>query len=218
MIHRLFRIAAALVAAMLLASSLAGAASAGRADLTALRSATARFHSLTQAARAGYGQPPAGVPLRECISSFDGSGSMGFHYINGGLLDDVVDASKPEVLVYAPDSTGELRLVALEFVIFQDAWLGKHPGTMPELFGTMFMATGSPNRFEIPAFFSLHVWLYQNNPAGMFAPFNPTVSCAGAASATRGGSTTAAVSIQTAAATLTPDRASRWQCAISATA
>ena len=50
---------------------------------------------------------------------------------------------------------------------------------MPSLFGEMFMATGEPNRYDIPAFFSLHLWLYQDNPAGLFTPFNPTVSCRG---------------------------------------
>ena len=47
---------------------------------------------------------------------------------------------------------------------------------MPYLFHEMFMATGDPNRYDIPAFFSLHVWLYKDNPSGLFAPFNPTVS------------------------------------------
>ena len=41
-----------------------------------------------QAKKAGYGLPPEG-PLHECISSFDNTGAMGFHYINGGLLDGV---------------------------------------------------------------------------------------------------------------------------------
>ena len=38
--------------------------------------------------------------------------------------------------------------------------------TMPRLFGEMFMATGEPNRYAIPAFFSLHLWLYQDEPGG----------------------------------------------------
>ena len=104
---------------------------------------------------------------------------MGFHYINGSLLDDTISATHPEALVYAPNRDGQLRLVALEYVVFQDAWKAKHGNTMPRLFGQMFMATGSPNRYNIPAFFSLHVWLYKNNPSGLFAPFNPTVSCDG---------------------------------------
>ena len=34
-----------------------------------------------------------------------------------------------------------------------------------------------PNRYEIPAVLSLHVWLWKFNPSGLFAPFNPNVSC-----------------------------------------
>ena len=144
-----------------------------------VRAATARFASLKQAANAGYGLPPAPAPLHECISSFDGTGAMGFHYINGNLLDTTVDPTKPEALVYAPDENGKLHLVALEYVVFQAPWIAEHGSEMPSLFGEMFMATGEPNRFAIPAFFSLHLWLYQDNPAGLFTPFNPTVSCAG---------------------------------------
>jgi hypothetical protein len=41
----------------------------------------------------------------------------------------------------------------------------------------MFMSTGEANRYQIPAFYSLHVWLWQTNPSGTFAAFNPDVSC-----------------------------------------
>jgi hypothetical protein len=133
------------------------------------------------ATAAGYGQPPAGVPLHECISSFNNTGTMGFHFINGGLLDTTVDPTKPEALVYAPDKHGKLKLVALEYVVFQDPWKAEHGDEMPTLFGQMFMETGAPNRYDIPAFFSLHVWLWNDNPSGLFAPFNPSVSCDGAA-------------------------------------
>jgi hypothetical protein len=150
-----------------------------RSDLSAARDATARFRSLEKAGRAGYAQPPAPAPLHECIASFDNTGAMGFHYINGGLLDADVDVAHPEVLVYAPDRHGKRRLVALEYVVFQDAWIGKHGKTTPELFGQMFMPVGFPNRYQIPAFFALHVWLYKENPSGLFAPFNPRVSCSG---------------------------------------
>ena len=61
--------------------------------------------------------------------------------------------------------------------MFKDAWDAAHPGTMPTLFGEEFMETLAPNRYEIPAFYALHVWLYRYNPTGLFAPFNPRVSC-----------------------------------------
>jgi hypothetical protein len=177
------RWAATLSAGVFLTLSLAAGASAHgqdhrlHADLTDARAATARFHDVGQAVRGGYGQPPAPAPLHECITSFDGTGAMGFHFINGNLLDTDVDATKPEALVYAPDAHGDRHLVALEYVVFQAPWIKQHGSAMPMLFGEMFMATGEPNRFDIPAFFSLHVWLWQNNPAGLFEPFNPSVSC-----------------------------------------
>jgi hypothetical protein len=88
-----------------------------------------------------------------------------------------VDPRKPEALVYAPDRWGRLHLVALEYVVFQAPWKAEHGSAMPRLFHQMFMSTGEPNRYEIPAFFSLHVWLWKFNPAGLFEPFNPRVSC-----------------------------------------
>ena len=198
MLNRTPRLAAALVSATLLAGlavssvSAAGPSPGGPGpghgpkldrQLAAVREATKRFQDPKEAVKAGYALPPAPAPLHECISSFDGTGAMGFHYINGNLLDTKVDPRKPEALVYAPDTHGKLHLVALEYVVFQAPWIAKHGNKMPELFHQMFMSTGEPNRFGIPAFFSLHLWLYKNNPSGLFAPFNPNVSCDTAAQA-----------------------------------
>ncbi len=177
------RLASALISAALLATLVVTGATAhdrergpGR-DLAAVRAATARFQDVNVAIAAGYGQPPAPAPLHECISSFDGTGAMGYHFINGSLLDTKLDPRKPEVLVYAPDRRGKLHLVALEYVVFQQPWMDAHGSKMPTLFHQMFMSTGEPNRYDIPAFFSLHVWLWKHNPSGLFAPFNPAVSC-----------------------------------------
>lgn len=169
------------VLAILALTTLAvGTVTAGRSDLNAARAATARFHAIANAEAAGYGLPPAGVPLHECISSLNDTGAMGFHLINGGLLDASVDATTPEALVYAPDTHGKLKLVALEYVVFKADWDAAHPGTTPELFGEMFTETPAPNRYDIPAFYALHVWLWNSNPVGLFAPFNRSVSCDGA--------------------------------------
>ncbi len=178
MIRPLFRLAAATVAATLVIVLSVTLVSAGRSNLDAARAATARFHSIGQAAAAGYGQPPAPAPLHFCIDDQMGMGAMGFHYINGALLSGdeagVVDPNRPEVLVYAPDARGKLHLVALEYVIFAGDWTGS---TAPSLFNQTFSYTPSPNRYDIPAFYSLHVWLWKDNPDGEFAPMNPEVSC-----------------------------------------
>ena len=150
------------------------AAFAGNELARAVRQATARFHSLTQAERAGYGPFPPGAPLHECIMALDQSGGMGFHWVNGTLVDATLDAAHPEVLVYAPKPNGGLELVALEYVIFDSA---VPPGTTPTILGQALTFVPDGNRYEIPAFWQRHVWLYEKNEAGLFADFNPAVSC-----------------------------------------
>lgn len=166
-------LAASTAGAILVVVTLATAVAATPSDLNAARFASARFNSIGQAERAGYGLPPGG-PLHECIASFNDTGAMGFHLINGALLDGEIDPAQPEALVYAPDENGKLKLVALEYVVFADAWTGEDP---PSLFGEEFMFTDAPNRYEIPAFYALHAWIWEGNPSGTFAPFNPEVSC-----------------------------------------
>jgi hypothetical protein len=206
--RRMTRLATASVAAILLGAGVVGSATA-RSDLQTAKEATARFHDLGAAGDAGFGQPPAPAPLHFCISSLDNTGAMGFHYINGGNLDKVLDPAKPEVLVYAPDSRGRLKLAALEYVIFQGDWYANHAqGTMPTLFGQDFMPNDG-SRFEIPSFFALHVWLFQSNPSGMFAPFNPNVSCDNAAASARPSRATASI-----LATLTGAGAPRAACRV----
>lgn len=156
-----------------LVSSVATAA----APFSAVRRATARYHRTEQAARAGYGPFPAGVPLHQCIAALDGSGAMGVHWVNPGLLDATLDASRPEVLVYAPRRNGSLRLVALEYVVFASAWEAEHGSATPTIFGQPMTFMPDGNRFEIPAFWQRHIWLWKRNPDGIFADFNPSASC-----------------------------------------
>jgi hypothetical protein len=44
----------------------------------------------------------------------------------------------------------------------------------------MFMLVEEPNRYELPAFYALHAWIWQENPSGVFESFNPDVTCANA--------------------------------------
>jgi hypothetical protein len=149
-------------------------------DTAAALAGSAAFTDSAAANAAGYGLPPEG-PLSECIMSLDGSAGMGFHWINGDLVGDAeLDPGRPEALVYEPTADGGLRLVALEYVVFAEAWDAENDQP-PTLFGGQpFHFTDAPNRYEIPAFYALHVWLYKDNPAGMYEGFNPDVSCAGA--------------------------------------
>jgi hypothetical protein len=137
--------------------------------------ATARFHDLDKTIAAGYGEfrDAAGIACIEGATA----GGMGVHYVNGSLVGDtVLDPERPEALVYAPQASGELRLAALEYIVFAAAWDAEH-AQRPELFGRTFDFTASPNRFGIPAFYSLHAWVWRPNTAGLLEPWNPRVSC-----------------------------------------
>ena len=56
-------------------------------------------------------------------------------------------------------------------------WRQDHPTGRPSLFGHRFTFTPAGNRFGLPAFFSLHAWVWYKNPAGDFPMWNPRVHC-----------------------------------------
>jgi hypothetical protein len=82
----------------------------------------------------------------------------------------------PEALLYEPRD-GKLQLVAVEYVVLADAWNAKNQAP-PVLMGQLFNYVGAPNRYGLPAFYELHVWAWKANPDGVFADWNPNVSCA----------------------------------------
>ena len=142
-------------------ASTAAKKSADASLLKSVRHATSRFHSTTQAIKAGH------IPDEHCVS-VPGLGGMGFHWVNPSLVDPVFDPLKPEAILYAPGPGGNLRLVALEYIVLNTGQAAPMFGSQP------FDVGGTP----VPApHWSLHVWLYEDNPSGMFQPFNPNVSC-----------------------------------------
>jgi hypothetical protein len=104
---------------------------------------------------------------------------MGIHYVNGSRIDSVLDPARPEVLVYEPQPDGSMQLGALEYVIFASDWAGEGP---PQLYGQDFeympgQDEAHPNRYGLPAFWELHAWVWKTNPDGVFADWNPRVTC-----------------------------------------
>jgi hypothetical protein len=147
----------------------------GAKGLNAARVATAAFRDLDAAKAAGYGGPLEDLAHKTCIDN--PAGGMGIHYVNGNLVGDAkVNARTPEALVYEPMSDGSLRLVALEYVVFQANWDAKHRSA-PKLFGQRFELIGAGNRYGLDPFYELHVWIWKYNPSGMFKDWNPSVSC-----------------------------------------
>jgi hypothetical protein len=144
----------------------ARAASASTASQIAqLRRLVARFHDFDAAVHAGWA-----TQITPCLEA-PGLGAMGFHYGNLGYIQDggVVDLLQPELLLYEPEKSGKLRFVGVEYIVpFAD-----HPATAapPTLLGQAFA--------QVPEFgvWGLHIYVGRENPSGIFAPWNPKVSC-----------------------------------------
>jgi hypothetical protein len=173
--------AAVVIATAAAAVPIIGAASAqdDRSLTSGAAEATARFHDLDAAKAAGWNTEVIDLAGLSCIAD-PTAGGMGIHWANGSLLGDAsADPARPEALVYAPNADGRPKLAALEYIIFQQNWLdaGHSADDPPQLFGHPFNLTPSPNRFGLPAFYSLHVWLWAPNPSGLFKPWNPRVHC-----------------------------------------
>jgi hypothetical protein len=123
-----------------------------------------------------YSAPPGYVPDAYCASGADG-GAVGIHFVNGALIDNVLNAAEPEVLYYEPLPGGKIRLVGAEYAYFELPF-GTPPVTPQHLEGHLLYYMVAPNRFGIGVdWLRLNVWAWKLNPNGTFAGDNPNVSC-----------------------------------------
>lgn len=148
-----------------------GAAATPPDDLQAVRAVTARYHSFEQSIKDGYsavGEPCVTSPL----------GTMGIHAVNGTLVvDPTIDALRPEILLYVPDEKGAMRLVGVEYLKFDADGDLATDDDRPTLFGQPFDGPMPGHTPTMPVHYDLHVWLWEDNPSGLFAMFNPSLSC-----------------------------------------
>ena len=152
------------------AVSLASAAS----QIAKLRRLVAPFRDFESAVQAGWS-----IPVTPCWTTADlpsqpGTGAMGFHWGNLAYIQDhgAVNLLQPELLMYEPEKNGRLRFVGVEYIVpFTDR---PATGPAPTLLGHEFS--------QVPeaGVWGLHIWVGRENSSGMFAPWNPKVSCANA--------------------------------------
>lgn len=120
------------------------------------------------------------VALADGFEQFGGcmegpQGSQGIHFTNGERIGDpALDVMVPEVLMYEPREDGSLRLIGLELLVFQEDWHGAGNAATPAQLGREF---GINMTLLDRPFYALHVWVWQYNPSGFFANWNPLVTC-----------------------------------------
>ena len=161
---------AALLFGLAVVPAFAGATLAGPsgngADVAAVRQVTEKYHDVAAALADGY------VPFYRCTEQ-PGVGTMGMHFVKGSLVaDPAVNALTPEVLVYEPTRAGGLKLVAVEYVTLDTS-------SQPWVLGQPMLFRAAGNRYGLPDFYERHAWIWQANPAGEFADWNPNMSCQG---------------------------------------
>ena len=169
----------------------------GEPTLDEVKQATARFRDVSVALAEGYIRDPFNIcetaPMMGRPASL---GAMGIHYVRPDLLGITgppsprvngtgthTDFRKPSVLIYEPQADGSLHLVAVENLVFAAAWRAAGHTEPPTFHGVKWdsmvddpnTALDEAHNFE--PHFDRHVWLYRKNPNGVFAQFNPAVSC-----------------------------------------
>ncbi|HKY52441.1 MAG TPA: hypothetical protein VJP45_14385 [Candidatus Limnocylindria bacterium] len=103
-------------------------------------------------------------------------GAMGFHATHEGLIRGPIDADRPQALMF--DAAG--RVVGVEYEIVADA-----VSEPPRLFDRSF--TKLPAHIGVEhEHYALHVWFVEN-PSGVFADFNPRLSCPAGSTPRSGG-------------------------------
>lgn len=132
--------------------------------LAGLRNATAPFQRIDVAAAAGWNAPITG-----CMEA-PGTGGMGYHYANVGLIDGVAEDFAPEILLYEPDRNGRMRLVGVEYIV--PFSFVPDDATPPSLHGVDF------HQNYTFGLWALHAWVWKHNGDSLFADWNPTVTCA----------------------------------------
>ena len=176
------RLASLVLAGVLTSSAVASAQMAKPTTalppaLAATKAALDKYKDPMQAVRDGYFSTVA------CIE-FHGDGghdhmsykpgAMGVHFLNPATIGPALDSLKPQVLMYEPVGD-KLVLVGAEW--FVPVAVAK---TAPTLFGQTLMGPMEGHQPIMPAglhHWDLHVWLWKNNPNGVFSPTNSNVKC-----------------------------------------
>jgi hypothetical protein len=191
------KIGAAVLAAVVSISAPANLVGSGEPSLNEVRKATERFQDVKVALAEGYVRDPMNIcDTADMMGRPASLGAMGIHFFRPDLLGisgppnprvdgngTHTDFRKPAILIYEPQADGELKLVAVENLVFQKSWHAAGNKRPPSFHGVEYdtmqddPATKVDEAHMFEPHYDRHVWLYRPNPNGLFAQFNPKVSC-----------------------------------------
>ena len=130
-----------------------------------VRAATESFKVLDSAVAKGY---PATVA--QCLAD-PTHGAMGYHHLNRAYVDNKIEIDKPEILLYERRPDASYRLNGVEYIIPYRVW--PRDSVPPKLMGRDLL------RSDGLSLWYTHMWVWTKNSAGLFADWNPAVTCPG---------------------------------------
>jgi hypothetical protein len=169
----------------------------GEPTLDEVRAATVRFRNVQVALAEGYVRDPGDMCDTAAMMGRPKSlGGMGIHFFRPDRLGITAppnprvdgngthtDFRKPSILIYEPREDGSLELVAVENLVFVKAWQAAGRQGRPKFHGVDYdfmsddPATAIDEAHGFEPHYDRHVWLYRPNANGMFAQYNPSVTC-----------------------------------------
>ena len=168
--------------------------------LDEVRAVAAKYRDVNVAKAEGYTTDNKCVTA-QMLGHPAAMGTMGLHYVRRDLLGlpptpsppgsgrvhgtgTYADFRKPAMLVYEPQADGSLVLVAVENLVFADAWHKTSGSQPPQFHGRNWPllrddpATKVDEAHGWEPHYEQHLWVFRDNPNGVYSPFNPNVTCA----------------------------------------
>ena len=123
-------------------------------ELQQAKIATARYNNFDNAIADGYVDINVIVP------------EMGYHFLRMEHLNATFEYDKPEILVYNREENGRMKLVAVEYAVPIAASANPPAGF-----------TGNNDQWSVyeGVLWTLHAWIWEYNPEGVFNPTNPLI-------------------------------------------
>lgn len=174
-----------------------GPANPSEPTLAQVRAATQKYEDVKVALAEGYIPDPSGMCETSMSMGKPASlGAMGIHYFRPDLLGitappnprvdgngTYIDFHKPAVLLYEPQRDGSMKLIGVENVVFEKAWRAAGHDKPPSFHGVPYdhmvdnPATAVDEAHGFMPHYDRHVWIFRDNPNGVFAQYNPNVTC-----------------------------------------
>jgi hypothetical protein len=152
-------------------------------QLAAAKSATAKYRDIAVARADGYFQVTQFIP------------GLGLHMVNLGIPNTTFDPARPQILLYQPQSNGDMRLVGVAYQ-FQhtnetppagfaggsDVW-HYHNDLCFQKGGSVTIAKDDASckavggiAFQQQTSWLLHAWIWSPHPSGVFTEYNPVIT------------------------------------------